>query len=347
LQYNDSSNLILVEIPMGDIFISYSRTDTDYAHKLVENLQSRGLHIWIDERLDDRVERLRKLKKHIDSCDAFIVIMTPHAFASKRVQRELLCARQTHKPIFPLWLEGAEPWFTSELTQFYDVRGDQLPKAQFYSALEPMPAMRSVAPTSAAPKEFVSVKTPLPSMRRKSSGRVAIIMVRLAIFALMVGAITFGKPSGQKFLDSLSASLNVELAPTPVGTPEPKPVTRKYEISLCCGYPGSQRSALLNFSVSVETIDVLQIEFDMASDLIACSDLFLHVLWDNVEIYVTHPIGPLTGKDTTGSINLSSHISQGRHMLTISPEGIAGGCNAGGLPSWMGKLIVHVSSYPK
>jgi hypothetical protein len=332
---------------MGDIFISYSRTDTDYAHKLVEILQSRGRHIWIDERLHDRVGRLRKLKKHIDSCDAFIVIMTPHSFASRRVQSELRRARQKGKPIFPLWLDGAEPWFTSELTQCYDVRGDQLPEAQFYPALEPMAVVHSAAVTAAASEELVSLKTPVRATQRKSGGRVAKIMVRLAVFALLVGAITFGKPSGQKLLDSLSTSLKVEIASTRVGTPEAEPVTRNYEISLCCGYPGSQRSALLNFSISVKTIDVLQIEFNMASDLIACSDLFLHVLWDNVEIYVTHPIGPLTGTDTTGSINLSSLISKGRHMLTISPEGIAGGCNAGGLPSWMGKLIVHINSYPK
>jgi hypothetical protein len=263
------------------------------------------------------------------------------------VQRELLCARQQGKPIFPLWLEGAEPWFSNELAQCYDVRRDQLPEAQFYSALEPIAAVSSTAPITAASEELGRVKIPVRATRRKSGGRVAKIMVRLAVFALLVGAITVGQPSGQKLLDSLSTSLNVEIAPALAGTPEAEPVTRNYEISLCCGYPGSQRSALLNFSVSVKTIDVLQIEFNMASDLMACSDLFLHVLWDNVEIYVTHPIGPVTGTDTTGSINLSSLISKGRHMLTISPEGIAGGCNAGGLPSWMGKLIVHINSYPK
>ncbi len=37
---------------MGHIFISYSHKDTDYAHGLAKNLQSMGLDIWIDERLD-------------------------------------------------------------------------------------------------------------------------------------------------------------------------------------------------------------------------------------------------------------------------------------------------------
>jgi len=332
---------------MGDIFVSYSRTDTDYAHKLIEILQSRGLQIWIDERLHDGVGRLRKLRKRIDSCDAFIIIMTPHSFASRRVQSELRRATQKRKLIFPLWLEGAEPWFTSEATQSYDVRGHKLPDARFYSALEQFVTVHPVASTPSVPEEIVPVKPPANAARPKIGRKVANIMVRLVVFALMIGAITYVKPSGQKLLDSLSTSLNVELAATPVGTPQPKPVTRNYEISLCCGYPGNQRSPMLNFSVSVDTIDVLQIEFNMERDLMACSDLFLHVLWDNVEIYMTDPIGPASGTETTGSIDLSSLISQGRHMLTISPEGIAGGCNAGGLPSWMGKLIVHVSSYPK
>jgi hypothetical protein len=332
---------------MGDIFVSYSRTDTDYAHKLIEILQSRGLQIWIDERLHDGVGRLRKLRKRIDSCDAFIIIMTPHSFASRRVQSELRRATQKRKPIFSLWLEGAEPWFTSEATQSYDVRGHNLPDARFYSALEQLGTGRAVVSTPAVPEEVVPVKLPAKATRPKIGRKVANIMVRLAVFALLVGAITVGQPSGQKLLNSLSTTLNVEIAPTPAGTPEAKPITRNYEISLCCGYPGSQRSPMLNFSVSVDTIDVLQIEFNMEKDLMACSDLFLHVLWDNVEIYLTHPIGPASGTDTTGSIDLSSLISQGRHILTISPEGIAGGCNAGGLPSWMGKLIVHVSSYPK
>jgi hypothetical protein len=97
----------------------------------------------------------------------------------------------------------------------------------------------------------------------------------------------------------------------------------------------------------VKTVDVLKIEFNMESDRSACSDLFLHILWDNVEIYTTEPVGPVSGTITTGPLDLSSLISQGRHTLTVSPEGIAGGCNTGALPRWVGKLIVHTNAYPK
>jgi 3-hydroxyisobutyrate dehydrogenase-like beta-hydroxyacid dehydrogenase len=42
LLYTDSDDL-LVYAPMGHIFISYSRIDTDYAHKLADALQGKGL----------------------------------------------------------------------------------------------------------------------------------------------------------------------------------------------------------------------------------------------------------------------------------------------------------------
>jgi hypothetical protein len=332
---------------MGDIFISCSRTDTDYAHKLAENLQSRGLHIWIDERLDDKAGRPSKLQKRLDSCGAFIVIMTPHSFASRRVQSELQHAKQKLKPIFPLWLEGTEPWFSGELTQYYDVRKDQWPEDQFYSALQ-----QTVMPISATSlpqvlQETVQAKAPSGSTSPKSRWRAANLIVNLLAVALVLGAVTLMKPSGQKLLDPLMTLSNVEVAATPVGTLEPILVTRNYEISLCCGFPGRQRSGSLNFSVSVETVGPLKIEFNIDSNHRACSDLFLHVLWDNTEILNTDPIGPVSGKNSTGSIDLSSFTSQGTHSLTISPEGIAGGCNTGGLPSWMGKLTVHTSVYPK
>jgi hypothetical protein len=69
-------------------------TDTDYAHELAEALQSKGLDIWIDARLDHGSQWPRELQKQSDSCGAFIVIMTPRSFASEWVQSELQRARR-------------------------------------------------------------------------------------------------------------------------------------------------------------------------------------------------------------------------------------------------------------
>lgn len=37
---------------MGHIFISYSHTDTEYAHALAAHLQDKGFEVWIHERLE-------------------------------------------------------------------------------------------------------------------------------------------------------------------------------------------------------------------------------------------------------------------------------------------------------
>ena len=196
----------------------------------------------------------------------------------------------------PLWLEGAEPWLSGELTQFYDVRTDQLPDPQFYSTLDQIVAVPPVASTATVLEEPVSAKVPVPSSWLTSGRKAANVIVRLVAIALVIGAVTYVKP-WQTLLNSVTpSSLNGELAPSPLlasdTTPEPIPATRTYEVSLCCGYsPGTQRSALLHFTASVETVNVLQIEFNMESDRSACSDLFLHILWDNVEIYTTDRLG--------------------------------------------------------
>ena len=120
---------------MGHIFISYSHKDTEYAHGLANNLQKTGLKIWIDERLDYGSQWPQEIQKQLDACDAFIIIMTPRSFASEWVQSELQRAKRKLKPIFPLLLEGDEPWLSVESTQFYDVRGEKLPDEKFYSAI--------------------------------------------------------------------------------------------------------------------------------------------------------------------------------------------------------------------
>jgi formylglycine-generating enzyme required for sulfatase activity len=130
---------------MGHIFISYSRTDTEYAHKLAEVLQSKGIDVWIDARLDYGSQWPQELQKQLDSCSAFILIMSPRAYESDWVQNELQRAIRKLKPIFPLLLEGDEPWLSVESTQYYDVRGNADPDSEFYSDLKKAITLSSAA----------------------------------------------------------------------------------------------------------------------------------------------------------------------------------------------------------
>src|SRR5512133_694353 len=118
---------------MGHIFISYSHKDSEYAHRLADSLQSQGFDVWIDARLDYGSHWPVELQKQLDSCDAFILIMSPHSYDSEWVQSELQRAKRKLKPIFPLLLDGDETWLSVESTQYYDVRQGRVPDAKFFS----------------------------------------------------------------------------------------------------------------------------------------------------------------------------------------------------------------------
>ena len=125
---------------MSYVFVSYSHKDADYAHKLADKLQNNGFNVWIDARLDYGSQWPHEIQTRLDSCDAFILVMSPRSFASEWVQSELQRAKRKLKPIFPLLLEGDEPWLSTESTQYYDVRGGKFPDQRFYSALgKPVP----------------------------------------------------------------------------------------------------------------------------------------------------------------------------------------------------------------
>jgi hypothetical protein len=155
---------------MGHIFISYCHKDTDYAHKLANNLQNIGFEVWIDARLDYGSQWPQEIQKQMDACDAFIIIMTPRSFASEWVQSELQRAKRKLKPIFPLLLDGDEPWLSIESTQFYDVRGGIFPDTRFYSAIKHFVSIRQNASTFQNLKNFIKTE-PAPTHPFQGIGR--------------------------------------------------------------------------------------------------------------------------------------------------------------------------------
>jgi hypothetical protein len=120
---------------MPGIFISYSRKDREYVLKLTDELENAGLPTWIDDRIDYGKQWPRVIQKQLDESDAVIVIMTHHSYQSDWVQNELSRAKRKRIPIYPLLLEGSEPWLAVESTQFIDVRGGKLPPDSFYRQL--------------------------------------------------------------------------------------------------------------------------------------------------------------------------------------------------------------------
>ncbi|MGB8983806.1 MAG: SUMF1/EgtB/PvdO family nonheme iron enzyme [Anaerolineales bacterium] len=132
---------------MGHIFISYNHKDAEYARKLADSLRKRGFDVWIDDVIEYGSEWPLELQEHLDNCEQLLVIMTPASFQSKWVQNELNRAMRKNKPVFPLLLEGDEPWLSVEATQYTDVRGGKLPPEKFYELLKnPVASTRQVQP---------------------------------------------------------------------------------------------------------------------------------------------------------------------------------------------------------
>jgi hypothetical protein len=178
---------------MGHIFISYSHKDTTYAHGLADHLRNMGFDAWMDERLDYGSQWPHEIQRQLDACDAFLLIMTPRSFASDWVQSELQRAKRKLKPIFPLLLEGHEPWLSVESTQYYDVRGGVYPDEKFYSAIKRVVSTSANGQTlNRLPKAVVAVRPAKPRVGVKTEVIVAIIggfATVIAACAAMVGPV--------------------------------------------------------------------------------------------------------------------------------------------------------------
>jgi pSer/pThr/pTyr-binding forkhead associated (FHA) protein len=134
----------------------------------------------------------------------------------------------------------------------------------------------------------------------------------------------------------------------PTDTPLPPPIVveNTYAVERCCGPTGTQMSDQLDYSLAIDTIDLLQLSF--ASDSRACSDARLHIFLDGNEIYTTEYFGAaaVSGITSIGWIDLSP-VPPGNHTLLLRPEGRATGlpadCNTGTLGGWAISLWVRTN----
>ncbi|GGM37096.1 WD40 repeat domain-containing protein [Dactylosporangium sucinum] len=92
---------------VGYVFISYSRADSHYAKALAGHLMGSGLDVWYDDELRNGDDWRRVVRQRVESCDAFVVVMTPSAEVSEWVNWEIDWAVAAGRPIRPVLLEGA------------------------------------------------------------------------------------------------------------------------------------------------------------------------------------------------------------------------------------------------
>ena len=118
----------------GHVFMSYSHRDSDFTYRLAEEIERHNIPVWIDDRIDYGTRWPHVIQEKIDTCKAFIVIMSDNARASDWVNNELTYALSKGKKIFPLLLKG-ETWLSVASIQYVNVRNRKLPGESFYKTL--------------------------------------------------------------------------------------------------------------------------------------------------------------------------------------------------------------------
>lgn len=143
---------------MKKIFVSYSRTDKEYANRLADDLTARGFSVWIDKRIEHGSDWFEEIEQAIYHADAIVVVMSPEAEHSEWCKKEILLAMREKKPLYPILLRGKEFAILIDL-QFADVRSGQLPQETYYQHMS-----RQLGTTIKTPFD------PLRGLRQRLSG---------------------------------------------------------------------------------------------------------------------------------------------------------------------------------
>lgn len=92
---------------MTHVFISYSSKDRQFAEYMKSLLEAQYFTVWMDKTgLKPGDQWWPTILKNIETCNAFVVIMSPNSEDANWVEREILYAEDKQKPIFPVLLSG-------------------------------------------------------------------------------------------------------------------------------------------------------------------------------------------------------------------------------------------------
>jgi WD40 repeat protein len=92
---------------MADVFVSYSRRDSEFVRRLQEDLESRGKSAWVDvEGIRDAEVFPAALRRAIEGSDAFVFVISPESAHSAFCEQEVNHAVELNKRVVPLALRA-------------------------------------------------------------------------------------------------------------------------------------------------------------------------------------------------------------------------------------------------
>ena len=95
------------------IFISYSKKDSDFAHKLADDLEAAGFKIWIDRSIGGGDLWRETIEKNLKTAGEVIIVVSPNSMTSEWVKHEGSLAYGWGKKLYPILIEKVEalpPW---------------------------------------------------------------------------------------------------------------------------------------------------------------------------------------------------------------------------------------------
>jgi WD40 repeat protein len=91
---------------MPDVFVSYSRRDSDFVIRLAGSVSERGKEVWVDsEGVADAEVFQEAIKRAIEGSDTFLFVITPSSVQSAYCEDEVEYARDLNKRIVPVLRE--------------------------------------------------------------------------------------------------------------------------------------------------------------------------------------------------------------------------------------------------
>ncbi|MEM9954679.1 MAG: protein kinase [Chloroflexota bacterium] len=93
----------------GTIFVSYASVNKHYVQKLVEEMRSIGLDIWIDGDIPTGTTWADGIQNALNECDIMLLIVTENSMDSDYVTHEWSYFMGSGKPVYPFVLGGELP----------------------------------------------------------------------------------------------------------------------------------------------------------------------------------------------------------------------------------------------
>ena len=191
---------------MTKVFISYSRKDLDFVEKLASDIEDADVSAWYDlSRLQGGDRWAKELQDAIDSCDAFILVISSDSIKSDWVFKEFLYASSNKKKVIPLLYKQCKLPLWLQDIQFIDIQGEHYQK-NFQQILRALGIKKELTP-------------PEPFTERRALKPEYLVSI-IAIIVVIIGA-TIGPSITDKLIPEPTSTITV--TPSPTSTPPPAP----------------------------------------------------------------------------------------------------------------------------